>query len=516
MALNFSLPPLDEDVEQPAPTRAVALGRWLDTTLTRDAIDAARVLIDALAATNRIALRDARRLALAEKYWAAAEVLWPQLEAKFARASHPLTGEALEAAKNAVGLAHELAVAYKRLLARRAARRVFVGRTRTLVLLLQRSLQVTTRILANSYLSYAPVPPRTWLDAHAIYAFAHERGLNQKSNAADEPGATPERTYVRALLLALANPYGFQQGDLTTVIGYLDRASRSVKITDVPPVHRLAKAVAIVPVGHDFPPFAASKGGAVEGSKMYLLTFDLAFELQAELQALEAGGPQPPGFADAAISREHCIALATRLLRQWAIPPARQFNRVSSRAHVQMCPGLPGAWQNVLNARAGAREVPTGIPPMVHCQVLNHTPAGYALRQTDAAPAALRIGELIAVRGDTHSGMQVAVVRWFRNTMKGSGLDFGCELLSERPEAAMARPETAADDGPTTPVLVLPEDPAVPGHEGSPPQLIAPAGLFGVEHGVAIEGDGKKGLAVLTKLVERGPGFELFDYAVVD
>ena len=40
----------------------------------------------------------------------------------------------------------------------------------------------------------------------------------------------------------------------------------------------MAKAVAIIPVGHDFPPFSASKGGAVDGSKIYLLAFDLAFQ----------------------------------------------------------------------------------------------------------------------------------------------------------------------------------------------------------------------------------------------
>jgi hypothetical protein len=273
--------------------------------------------------------------------------------------------------------------------------------------------------------------------------------------------------------------------------------------------------VAVVPVGHDFPPFAANKGGAIEGSKIYLLTFDLAFELQAQLQAMEAGGPLPPGLDESAISRVRCIALLGRLLRQWAVPPARQFNRVPSRARVLMCPGLPAAWQNTLNAQAGERALPSGLPPLTRCQVINHTPAGYALRQTDAAPAALRIGELLAVRVEGRTGMQVAMVRWFRNTLKASGLEFGCELLSEHPEAAVARTESG-DDSRRTPVLVLPEDPAMPGHESASPQLIVPAGAFGVEQALAIERDTGTGLVVLTKLVEHGPGFELYDYAAVD
>jgi hypothetical protein len=35
---------------------------------------------------------------------------------------------------------------------------------------------------------------------------------------------------------------------------------------------------------------------------------------------------------------------------------------------------------------------------MTTCQVINHTPAGYALRQIDLASAGLRIGDLVALR----------------------------------------------------------------------------------------------------------------------
>ena len=93
----------------------------------------------------------------------------------------------------------------------------------------------------------------------------------------------------------------------------------------------------------------------------------------------------------------------------------------------------------------------------MHCQVINHTPAGYALRQTDAHPSALRIGELMALRVEGRAGPQVAIVRWFRNTMRGSGLEFGCEVLSDNPEAAAAALE-GAPDGKRVPVVVLPPD----------------------------------------------------------
>ncbi len=263
-------------------------------------------------------------------------------------------------------------------------------------------------------------------------------GCTSARVSGEEPTATPEGVYVQALLLALANPYGFLQGQLDTVIRYVQEYSHWVKLTDVAPVHRMAKAVAIIPVGHDFPPFSASKGGSIEGSKIFLLAFDLAFQIQEQVRKLEAGGDFPADVGKDMSSRRRYLTLLKRLLRQWAIPPARQFNRLPSQARVVMCTELLGVWQYSRGRHSGVAVAPKSTPPLMHCQVINHTPAGYALRQTDAHPPALRIGELVAMRVEGRAGPQVAIVRWFRNTMRGSGLEFGCEVMSDNPEAAAA------------------------------------------------------------------------------
>jgi hypothetical protein len=151
---------------------------------------------------------------------------------------------------------------------------------------------------------------------------------------------------------------------------------------------------------------------------------------------------------------------------------------------------------------------------MTACQVINHTPAGYALRQIDANPTALRIGDLIALRVEGRSALQVAMVRWFRNTLKRSVLEFGCELLSDSPEAAAAAAEDAPE-GSLAPVVVLPEERTTTGTEASTPQLLVPAGSFQVEQGVSLRRGNNTRFAVLLKLVEQGPGFELYDFAPV-
>jgi cyclic-di-GMP-binding protein len=261
MPLLLSLPQVVSNPANPPEIRPAKVGPWLDDMLRRDPAAAAHLIGDALAATNRVAMSDSKRLELAEKYWTAANILWPRLEKQFVRASHPLTGDALEAAKAALTLASELTTAYKHLLVSEADKRISLGGQRLMVALVHRCLQCTTRILVNSYLSFAPVPPRTWHDSHLIYMFARDRNIHQTPVASDQPEATPERLTIQSLLLALANPYGFLPGQLPIVLRYVQEYAHWAKLTDVVPVHRMAKAVAIVPVGHDFPPFSASKAG---------------------------------------------------------------------------------------------------------------------------------------------------------------------------------------------------------------------------------------------------------------
>ena len=128
MALALSLPPLESRPAHPPETRPARVQPWLDEMLKRDPIEAAGTIGDALAATNRVSLSESKRLELAEKYYTTALTLWPELERHFSRAAHPLTGDALEAAKASLILAAELATAYKHLLSQEADKRILLGR----------------------------------------------------------------------------------------------------------------------------------------------------------------------------------------------------------------------------------------------------------------------------------------------------------------------------------------------------------------------------------------------------
>ncbi|HET7134878.1 MAG TPA: hypothetical protein VFJ25_03085, partial [Casimicrobiaceae bacterium] len=206
MPLALRLPPFADRPRDPPELRPSRVAQWLTEASTREPGFAARIMSEALSAVNRVSMSHARRLELTEQYWKAAALLWPRLEHRFLRATHPLAGDDLESAKSALTLAIELSTAYKRLLAGEASRRFRLGGPRRLVALVRRAFQATSRVLANSYLTYAPVPPYTWYDAHEIYMYTRERHIHRHPVTVDQPDVTLERLYVQSLLLALANP----------------------------------------------------------------------------------------------------------------------------------------------------------------------------------------------------------------------------------------------------------------------------------------------------------------------
>ena len=512
--LSLNVPPLDDDGEKLAESRPARVSAWLEQTLKRDTVTAARLIGDAVAATNRVAVSDARRLELGTLYGKASSTLWIPLQKRFVKAPQPLTGDAQHAARAAVVLAAELATTWKRLLMREADKRISFGGPRLVTALLHRVLQASARVLMNSYAAYSPVPANTWHDLHATYAYARSRDLHLAMPGTEGGERTPEILYIQALLLALANPYGFIPGQIEAVVRYLHEYAQLAKLTDVAPVHRMQKAVAIVPLGHDFPPFSANKGGSVHGAKLFLLTYDLAFHLQAQVKQIESGGEVPAGLARDATLRPRQVALLKRMLRQWAIPPARQFGRLPSRGKVKVWVGLFGVWSATRQAMGSPAGVDLPMPSL--CQILNQTPGGYALRQVGTMAAELRIGDLIAIEMEGRPRPQVAVVRWFRNAAEMTALEFGCELLSEAPEAATAAPTEVAGAAPT-PVVILPGDDveAAPADNAAPDQICAPTGTFGVEQAVRMWRVRGIEVAVLVKSVDQGPDFEIFDYVSV-
>ena len=106
------------------------------------------------------------------------------------------------------------------------------------------------------------------------------------------------------------------------------------------------------------------------------------------------------------------------------------------------------------------------------------------------------------------------MVRWFRNTLNERDARVrlraavgearsGGGCAGERAESHTAAGARAARGGRRRHA------------RAPPPQLAAPAGAFALEQAVSLRRGSATGFAVLTKLVEQGPGFELYEFVAV-
>jgi hypothetical protein len=64
------------------------------------------------------------------------------------------------------------------------------------------------------------------------------------------------------------------------------------------------------------------------------------------------------------------------------------------------------------------------------------------------------------------------------------------------------------------PVIVLPGDDEGP--DATPWQVVAPAGAFQLEQAIALHRGTHAGTAVLTKLSDQGPGYDIHEYVSVE
>jgi hypothetical protein len=510
MPIVFALPDLIENASPPE-TRPARLRAWLSSLAEDSPVATARTMLEALFGLNRAQLPFKARLEIAEVFSERARSLWVALDPMLRGASHPLTGAALDAAKVAIDLAAEVNVAWKRCLTDAIERKGWAASPRQLPALVHRCQLAAGRVLSTCYTAYAPVPEGTWHDLHAIYLLAVERGL-ARGDGGPHPTLTPERAYVQTLLLALANPYGLLPGQIGQVMEFIGEHAQTALLTPESPVHRSAKAVAIVPTRYDFPPFAANKGGSTDGDPLYLLTFDLAFRLQESLLAVERGGPVPESVGRGEHARQGYVALLRRLLREWGDPPARHFNRLPTSSEVQACFGFAPVWQVT---RARRSDQPLGVQEsalLATARIANQTPGGFALRLSGQAGAALalRVGELVGLRVRPQERWLIGAVRWFRNSLRDGGIELGCEVLTQDAALAIVQREGESD---AAGMMAL-HAPADAGGQSAPTVLV-PAGALESEAALILRRDRHRGTIVLTKLIEHAPGFDRFEYIAV-
>jgi cyclic-di-GMP-binding protein len=516
MALKLALLPVDQKTDR-APELDIekVKAHLAGLPFNEQPAQSARALADELARLNHWKVDPAARWHLLEEYFSAAAGSWTLLDTHYANVAHPMRGAAAEAAEVALAVATGIAMGYKRILADLSRMRLGFGLPKAPTLLIHRCQQCLARILSVSYMSFRPVPPNTWFELHQIYLLARDSGIAHTPFSDQTPGFTPEVAYIQVLLLSLANPYGFLPGQISLALIFLGDYAHLAKLTDTPPVHRMASALAVVPVASDQPPMAARKVDVPEHAvALYLHCYDVVLAINQHVQELEAGTAWPAATVADTITQPQYLNFVERLLREWGVAPTRHEMRSAGNRSVMLCAGLGPIFHAMLEleeSRRGKKPAEFEPVPRAQCTVVNQTDGGYSLRLESAqAEVALRVGEVVGLLEARQRRVPVAVVRWLRFDGLSGQTRFGVEVLST--SAELTKVSIPSRGGLELPAITLP--PALLTDEHS--TLVAPTGVLTSDLELQLGGPADAETVIVTRLVEQTLNFERYEFIPVE
>ncbi|HWR88564.1 MAG TPA: hypothetical protein VN277_09110 [Acidiferrobacterales bacterium] len=388
-----------------------------------DPVAAVRSLSELARKIRRADVDIRTRLKLLELLRDRSDTLLPEIESRLSQVTLPLALPLQDAVCTAKKLLRELGLAYSAVVSCASGKwwaGSFESTLRTAVL---SGMHVFTRRLSLDYRVYARGSRTAWLEMHRLYRTAREQGFATTQIAA---GDSPERLYVRALLLAFADPTKFAPGDLERVGSYVQRHERLAILRD--PL-RQEHTAEFGTASFLIRPSLASPGksllkGAEEPFKagdLILQCSALVDRLDSQLESLERRiAPAKLGLPKVAELPQY-IALLSSLRGLWAAPPKRRYSRTQFHPRADVVVGLMEVWRFVAGAALRRRaEDDTGETDLAASEVsawtvTNESPEGFSLNylsfQVGSDASAIQVGEIVGLRPRDSALVHLCIVR---------------------------------------------------------------------------------------------------------
>lgn len=517
MPLMLNVPTPDPVEDLTVETRTKPLKEWLDNLPLANPAEAARNMSEELGALNRQKISLDTRLKLLELYRSTVQRLMPDMEAQYVAARLPLPEKNREMAMLARQLQTDLANGYKLILLNYQNARITLGKGKAAQMAAQRAISALGQILAICYQTYAPQPSGIWSEIHQIFRFAIEQDIANK--LVDDAGreSSISLVYKQALLLALANPYHLNPGEVDCILGYL-RVFGNLALLQ--PFAPSGNPVGLFLIGtqSDNPPqlLPDNHSGVDNRNDILLNTLELAHAIKHHLSQLAAGeSPKSLHLPDSAKQAGY-QDLLKRLLKQWSVAPKRVFQRSENISSTEVCIGIPALHHFLGGSEPGEQTdlsfvKPARDPRFISGKwlIINESAGGLALRGAFEILPQIRPGDVIGLKSDGEHQWNVGVVRWVKSD-KADHLEIGAQRLAPKAEPVMVKPSIAGPADTFQAALLLPEILLLK----QPETLVAPRGTFGPQRELVIESSGgtRQFLIRADKLSEQTAGFERFQF----
>ena len=513
---------------------------WLDTLPIADSATAARELYQAIYALNRQELTPEQRFEIMELYVAPVATVVGGLQGRLSNPALPMSNNRLQLAEAVRELYAEMANGYKCCVHDLANRRILWGRKLDYAPPIERALYYLGGVLLRSYLAYLPPPPGVWREMHSLYRLAEDLGQLDAPvpDAVAEENITVRRSYLRALLMAIANPYQFPAPDQLLAYRFLGKWASSATIASA------AKAIAaqtqyLVDLDLDAAPVPGKEAPAPSSASAsrVLDTAKLIQALQGFIERIRGGETVPADELGIDCLGALSARLLRRLGRSWAHMAQRQHSRIRRHGTVSLCRGigalhfflsgqtsaaasfLPPVAENdgpdIITPDASDSEVASDRPSPYRIdrwRVRDISPKGLNLSYVGDATAYVRVGDVVGIQRPGQLGnWSVGVVRWLRSR-GAQALEMGVELMAPTVRPVEIGRVRSAEGEQRTPGLLLAAVPAA----RQPQTLIVPRGWAEASSGLEItESDASTREVRVLRLLERGGAFEQVVFADV-
>ena len=443
------------------------------------AAQAGRELLSRLASIESANLAPDQRAALLEALDSRIdEVLAALVDEQTAQ---PLEGPALEA----LNLARRLAINASE--AQRRAAFAVPGASP----LLGSAMRLLAWTVRSSFGVYSKVPRGVWKAMHALFRDAARRGAVGQV----------ERDYGRCVLLAVADPYRLEPGDVRRIGALLSELDARLSISETEPA---------TPHGRHFALLLDEDAGPTPRRRDVHATGGPGMRILDTTPVLEALGKRPRD------------ALTARLFALWENPPKRVFQREAAQGSVAICVGLKPiahfvAHDSTEDGEAETRALRQGITmplralpededgrliPIHEWAVINLSAGGLRVRRRSATAYPLTVGEVVGIRAPGKALWTVGVTRWIVADEDGS-TEFGVQYFAQAICAVWLR---GVGMGPSRKLGLLVAEGEGVAHES----LLAPAGTYSSAAVFDLRGEGFRSRMKRGTLVEANPRFELF------
>jgi hypothetical protein len=509
-------------------SRPLHVEEWLDSLPYVDFQKTSRLLEEATRETNAIALKPANRLELVELYNRPYQYyLNTQIKtgAQHTLQSIETTQEQTEPLKRiAVNLGYAC-----RLAAEEALRQKTLWRqSKPPLPALLSSLSYLSHALIFSFLEYAPTPKNAWREIHFTYSVAEGMGKEHASlvpvgGNAKKDATTIANAYRRIALASLADPHHLPFGAIWEIYELLGHWAHHIEIGPFRRANRHG-GIFVVNLDGDERPVPFARFDSDRGAQQHRLIDASAMGglIEEQLDRVQSG----QGLDEhVTLSPYFARAVLVHMARSWSLPAKRQAPRTPGDRPLSLVCGLSAAYffvngrqefvpdpvedaDGLMEDESGSRAAAPNYG-VDQWNLVDEGPGGFAVIRTDRPGYNVRVGDLVALCGESGTGTvkedwAIGIIRWMM-VRQGKAYRLGVQILPGSVRAARVRAVSGSSyDRSSRRALLLQEQ----GQAGA--RIIAERGLHREGRELELIADGKTVPVRAADPVEATVGFEYF------